>query len=120
MNFEITSKNISLDETTKNAISKATNRINKVLRGLRADEETGFITIHKHEKPDKYSAHINFQLPGKLLSAKDFGFTLDEALHKASLDARDQIIKLKDRLKDPHEKRRRAKPQTNEPEDLKK
>lgn len=109
MKFEVSFKNLISNLETDNAITKAKKRLLRVLEGFDHEDQTGFITLEKKDKPERFFIHINLKVPGRMIAAQDFGFTIDEALHKASADARDQLVKWKDRLKDDHEKLRRAK-----------
>ena len=109
MNFEIVNKNITVDSSTNKALDKAIKRITRAVQGLKPDGHTSFITLKKYLKPEKYTVHMNIKVPGKMMAAHDSGYNIDEALHKTSEDLRDQIIKFKDRLKDFHERKRRAK-----------
>lgn len=112
MNFEVAKKNLELEKGGEKAVDKAIKRLQRITKGLKADETTVFISLRRHLKPIKYSARINFKLLGHLINARDHGFTFEESLNKTADNAREQIIKLKDRLKDFHERKRRSKIKT--------
>lgn len=109
MRFELVAKNFRVTREASQKLEKSLSKLEHSLRSFPEVEKPAEIILEKRPRKEEYKAKITFHLPRHTISTKDEGVSPEQALHKAADDARDKVLKVKDRLKDIHEKRRRSK-----------
>lgn len=108
MKYNLVVKNFKHTKSLDNKLKKS---LRKLEHSLKSFDITKPITVLlvKITNREEYQAKITFHLPKHTVSTDDVGYTPEQALHKTADDARDKVLKVKDRMKDIHEKIRRAK-----------
>jgi len=109
MEFDIRIKNFRPKKGIKAKLDKSLLRLGRILKSFEHLDKPASVILEKRARKEEYKAKITFHLPKHTISTKDEGFTPEQALHNAAEDARDLVLKLKDRLKDKHEKRRHSR-----------
>lgn len=109
MEFDIRIKNFRPQKGIKEKLGKSLLRLARTLKSFNDLGKPGSVSLEKRARREEYKAKITFHLPKHTISTKDVGVSPKQALHNAAEDARDLVLKLKGRLKDVHEKRRRSK-----------
>lgn len=109
MEFHIRIKNFKAEKSLGEKLDKSLLRLSRVLKSFEGLEKPGLAILEKRARREEYQAKVTFHLPRHTISTKDEGFTPEQALHNAAEDARDLVLKIKDRFKDTHEKHRRSK-----------
>ena len=109
MNFEVIAKNFEVSEELLKKFDHSLNRLKHSLKSFAHFEKRGSIIIEKRPRKAEFKAKIVFRLPKHTVATKDVGTSPEQALHKAAEDARDRVLKIKDLLKDVHDKFRRTK-----------
>ncbi len=109
MEFDIHIKNFRPEKSIKAKLDKSLLRLGRTLKSFDHLDKPATVILEKRAKREEYKAKVTFHLPKHTISTRDAGFTPEQALHNAAEDARDLVLKLKDRLKDRHERRRRSR-----------
>ena len=109
MKFEVIAKNFEVSKELVKKFDHSLNRLKHSLRSFAHFEKKGSIIIEKRPRKEEFKAKIVFHLPKHTIATEDLGNSPEQALHKAAEDARDRVLKIKDLLKDVHEKFRRTK-----------
>ena len=109
MKFDLTSKNFNVTKELSPKLDASLNRLRHALNSFPKIEKPAEIILEKRLRSEEYKAKITFHLPKHTISTKDVGSSPEQALYKAADDARDKVLKIKDRFKDIHEQLRRSK-----------
>lgn len=109
MEFVLQAKNFKLKSEETEKLNKSISNLSRALKSFGTLEKPGTVRIEKMSNRTEFKAKISFHVPKHTISTNDFGYSPEEAVHKAAADAKDLVIKIKDRLKDTHERRRRSK-----------
>ena len=108
MNYEFVIKNFKHTKSLDDKLKKSLSKLEHSLRSFALTKPI-IIILEKRSTREEFKAKITFHLPKHTISTHDVGYTPEQALHKTADDARDKVLKVKDRIKDIHEKTRRAK-----------
>ena len=109
MKFKLTAKNFEITKELNNKLEKSLTKLKHALKSFETKGTPSYIILEKRPRKEEYKAKITFHLPKHTISTRDVGVSPEQALRRAADDARDRVIKVKDRLKDTHEISRRAK-----------
>ena len=109
MKFDLVSKKFELTDEVLHKLDSSLSKLKHALKSFPTVEKPAEIILEKRARKEEYKAKITFHLPKHTISTRDVGVSPEQALRKAADDARDRVIKVKDRLKDIHEISRRAK-----------
>ena len=109
MKFEVVVKNFEVSDELLKKFDHSLNKLKHALKSFAHFERQGSIIIEKKPRREEFVAKINFYLPKHHVATNDVGTSPEQALHNAAEDARDRVLKIKDLLKDVHEKFRRTK-----------
>lgn len=108
MKYDFVIKNFKHTKSLDNKLKKSLSKLEHSLKSFAITKPITII-LEKRSTREEFKAKITFHLPKHTISTHDFGYTPEQALHKTADDARDKVLKVKDRMKDTHEKIRRAK-----------
>lgn len=108
MKYEFVIKNFKHTKTLDSKLKKSLSKLEHSLNSFDITKPVNII-MEKRATREEFKAKITFHIPKHTISTHDIGYTPEQALHKAADDARDKVLKVKDRLKDIHEKLRRSK-----------
>lgn len=99
MRFEIVTRQFEIEDGTFGKLYKRLHLLERPLERYQHFEKKGDVILEHRPRKHEYEARIHLRLPKHEISASANGFTLEGALHKAALGARERIIKIKEKQK---------------------
>jgi ribosome-associated translation inhibitor RaiA len=108
VNYEFVIKKFKHTKNLDAKLKKSLSKLEHTLKSFHIEKPVNVI-LEKMPTRKEFLAKITFHVPKHTISTHDTGYTPEQALHNAADDARDKVLKAKDRLKDIHERIRRSK-----------
>lgn len=97
MQFELVAKGFQLGGVMAMGLQKPIHLLARPLKGFAHYEKKGHIVLEKRPRIGDYTAKIGFHLPKHTITALANGYTPEQALHEAALEARRRAIKFKEK-----------------------
>lgn len=99
MDFEFRFKNFSVSKDIVEALRQHLTGLQKALMGFSRLESRGTIVVEKNSRREEYTASCTFWLPKHIVRVHAVGYSAGEAVVNVAKTAREEVLKIKDKLK---------------------